>query len=288
MALKQWRLYLCLLVVVWVLFRVVPRDEEDENTVRMRYTSANSAAYEFDIALHAPEEDQVISKGIQQGLFGPKGTYPSVNEIHSICEHNFASCEKDRVLVEVGSAVGMVSLYAATRGMRVYAFDPLPPNVERLDESRRINGLPNLTIILGLVGASSDAVGKWVESEPGNLAATMRGGGRVRAKVGVVTVDETVAENNIELLLLTCQGCELDALRGVGSKSIRRVVWRHHGKERSLEIAKLLNGYKFYSLEEARAFGGEPQPIHSIVEYLSAVLPVGAHPNVLSVWDETR
>ena len=148
-----------------------------------------------------------------------------------------------------------------------------------------MNSLYNLTIVWGLVGSTSDPAGRWVESEPGNLAATMRGGGRVRARVGVVTIDETVAERGIELLLLTCQGCELDALRGAGrylaDRSIKRVIWRHHGKERSLAIARLLDGYTFYSLVEARA-GGEPQRIGSIVDYLSAALPAGAHPNVLA------
>ena len=44
----------------------------------------------------------------------------------------------------------------------------------------------------------------------------------------------------------------------------------------------MLDGYKFYSLVEARAVG-EQQPIWSIVDYLccfdylSAVLPAGAH-----------
>jgi len=284
MAYKQRAVYLFVIIVMLreLAMHTVHRDE---NTVRMRYTSSDGAAYEFDIALHEPESDQVISKGIKQGLFGPKGTYPSVDEFHSICEHTGAQCENGKVLVEVGSAVGMVSLYAATRGMRVYAFDPLPPNVERLKESRRMNSLYNLTIVWGLVGSTSDPAGRWVESEPGNLAATMRGGGRVRARVGVVTIDETVAERGIELLLLTCQGCELDALRGAGrylaGRSIKRVIWRHHGKERSLAIARLLDGYKFYSLAEARA-GGEPQRIGSIVEYLSAALPAGAHPNVLA------
>ena len=257
-----------------------------ENTMLMRYTGLNGVAYEFDIALHAPELDQVISKGIKQGLFGPKGTYPSVDELHSICEFKFAKCGKGDVLVEVGSAVGMVSLYAATRGMTVYAFDPLPPNIELLKASRCMNKLQqNLTIIWGLVGSQSDPVGKWIESEPGNLAATMRGGGRVRAKVSVVTIDETVAEQSIELLLLTCQGCELDALRGSTAhlKSIPTVVWRHHSKERSLEIARVLSGYHFFSLEDARARGGKPQPIHSITDYLSTALPAGSHPNILSV-----
>ena len=215
MAFKQRAvLYLCVMVVILRELAIFNVHHHDENTVQMRYTSSNGAAYEFDIALHEPESDQVISKGIKQGLFGPKGTYPSVDEFHSICEHTGAQCENGKVLVEVGSAVGMVSLYAATRGMRVYAFDPLPPNVERLRESRRMNSLYNLTIIWGLVGSTSDPAGRWVESEPGNLAATMRGGGRV----------------------------------------------------------------------EARA-GGEPQPIRSIVDYLSAALPAGAHPNVLAERD---
>lgn len=265
---------------------------DETNTVQMRYTALDNRTYEFAISLHESNSDQVISKGIKEGLFGRKGTYPSVDELHSVCEYvPVLKCGKRVVLVEVGSAVGMVSLYAASRGMKVYAFDPLLPNVEKLRTSKCINNMGNLAVIWGLVGSKSDPLGSWVESEPGNLAATMRGGGSVKARVPVVTVDEAVVDYAIEVLLLTCQGCELDALKGASrhleNHAIKSVIWRHHDQamENSFKIAQLLQkyGYRFYSLDDARAGKGTLPVIEDIFNYLTLPRPSGSHPNVLSV-----
>ena len=88
------------------------------------YTSLKGTSqFNFFVSLHDPEVDTVISKGIKEGSYGPKGRYPSVDEIHAICEHGEdaeggyrANCGRGGVFVEVGSAIGMVSLYAAARG----------------------------------------------------------------------------------------------------------------------------------------------------------------------------
>ena len=72
--------------------------------------------------------------------------YPSIDEMHAICEHGMdpdsgyqANCGPGGVFVEVGSTIGMVALYAASRGMKVYAFDPLRPNIDRIRESLCLN-----------------------------------------------------------------------------------------------------------------------------------------------------
>jgi FkbM family methyltransferase len=216
-----------------------------ENIIEMRYDSFDGmSTYSFLVSLHDPDIDQIISRGIKEGLFGPKSKYASVDEMHSICEHKNQSysinCGPGRVFVEVGSALGMVSLYAASRGMKVYAFDPLIPNIQRLNESLCLNGERQCLKSIGanqneiriecsrpsdywgayspskfsrfcnLVGSQADYVGRVVESEPGNMAATMRGGGSFRAQVKMVTVQETVRDSAIELLLLTCQGFEYE------------------------------------------------------------------------------
>jgi hypothetical protein len=123
--------------------------------VDMKYRSLNQSDQLLDInffvSLHDPNEDTVISRGILHGLFGPKEKYPSVTELHSICE--FASdntqaqssyrmeCGNGRLLVEVGAAVGMVGMYAAKRGMRVLAYDAVTTNIQRIEEGRCLNGV---------------------------------------------------------------------------------------------------------------------------------------------------
>ena len=134
----------------------------DPNTIR------------YLLSLNNPEDDSVVSKGILQWMFSPPGTYPSSTEVHTLCTArtqeteevdgglmgfwNRASsgrassgaqvsteplvrCGGGRVAVEVGSSIGMVSMYLAERGMRVYALDPVLPNVQRLGESACLNGV---------------------------------------------------------------------------------------------------------------------------------------------------
>ena len=212
----------------------------------MHYSSKGITQFHFFVSLHDPSIDTVVSKGIQEGLYGSTHRYPSIDEMHAICEHGMdpdsgyqANCGPGGVFVEVGSAIGMVALYAASRGMKVYAFDPLRPNIDRIRESLCLNGEKeclgthpletsecmgppsarpkswgsfapsNFILNENLVGSKPEAQ-RTVESEPGNLAATMRGGGSFRTNVTTVTIDESVPDAVIDVLLLTCQGHEFD------------------------------------------------------------------------------
>ena len=236
-------------------------DAQKLHVSNMQYVSLKELmVYGFVVSMHDPDSDRVISKSIQQGLHVRKGTYPSVNEVHEICEHSSElysiDCGHGSVFVEVGSAFGMVSLYAATRGMKVYAFDPLLPNVQRLKESLCLNGErhwrrqnfensslsrcgepcadwgnfspSNFFLSQSLVGAQASEEEHIVESEPGNLAATMFGGGSVKSEVPMVTIDQSVNDTHIELMLLTCQGYEYDVSARYFSLQIRLNLTRIH------------------------------------------------------------
>ena len=269
--------------------------------------------YAFWISLHSPMDDQVISKNIYENL-----RYESIDEVQAVCSLPTVRCSDGSLFVEVGSAVGAVSLYAASRGMRVIALDPLAPNVRRLKQSQCLNSClvshsvrcanfapDRFTVLLNLVGAQSDPMGRAVQSEPRNLAATMRGGGEVRASnVSVVTLDDVLGPQSVELLLLTCQGAELDALFGavlhLASRHIRHIVWRrHYTANAPVDVAKAkamvnllwASGFRvFYDLEDSRRLGVLPRLMTSeleVLEYVIRARAMGEHPNVLaSLGDE--
>lgn len=93
--------------------------------------------WKYLINVHNPEVDSVVSKGLLEWLFSPPHTYASVTEVHTLCTAKVGgqpllSCDAGKVAVEVGSSIGMVSLYLAARGMRVFAIDPVLPNTQRL------------------------------------------------------------------------------------------------------------------------------------------------------------
>lgn len=207
----------------------------------------------FFVALHNPDVDRVVSKGILE-----RGAYESVDEMHCVCKH-IGTCKPGATFVEVGSALGMVSVYAAKRGMHVHAFDPLQPNIELLQRSLRLNRLSARTYC-ALVGAVPNRSGTWVESEPHNMAATIRGGGDYGELVSTVTLDGILNATLVDLMLLTCQGCELEALIGAGrmlaSGRIRHLIWRRHyllpvHDQIAEVITRLLiaRGYRLYDIE---------------------------------------
>ena len=274
----------------------------------MHYATSTSE-FNFLVSLHSSIQDSVVSKGIREGLFGPAHKYPSIDEMHAICQlSNTASCNVGKVFVEVGAALGMVSIYMASRGMTVYAYDPLMPNIERLSESRclnrerwcRSNNCNNSTqhffspqtfhIFWNAVGSSESPSTMLIESEPNNLAATMRGGGSVKSNVHVATIDDTVNGNSIEVMLLTCQGAEFSALLGASnflkSGKVRNIIWRVHAMHSAsaIRIAGLLeaHGYWFYKLEEARSSKGDPTAIsyEETLKYIAIVCSDNRHANI--------
>jgi FkbM family methyltransferase len=290
------------------VFTACPEVVSMENVVEMNYPTPSTDLF-FLVSLHPPEEDHVLSRGIKEGLFGPKNKYPSIDEMHAICATN-VECGTGRVFVEVGSAIGAISIYMGRRGMTVYAFDPVLPNVQRLSESRCLNdarmcptgggencspsfSLSNFHVLWNAVSSSEGVV--QLQSEPRNMAATMRGGGSFKADVKVTTVDESVNEDSIELLLLTCQGNEYNALLGASrylrSRKIQNIIWRRHSTlpehdEGALGIMQLLGsyGYIFFNLEDTRAFGRRPVQVEFdvMLDYVTKLHMKGRHPNILA------
>jgi len=174
----------------------------------IKYSSERSRReFGYQLSLHDTTQDLVVSKLLLES----NGTYGTVSEVHAVCEGGQdggygIDCEKGKTFVEVGSALGHVSMYMATRGMSVVAIDPLEANIERVRESMCLNGVatcllgsPQLSAgahdrdrcsqssewlsyspkhvlaIVALVSNEANESLTLVESEPHNLAATIKG-----------------------------------------------------------------------------------------------------------------
>jgi hypothetical protein len=210
------------------------------------------------LSLHNPEVDAVVSKGLLGWLWSAPGTYPSVIEVHTLCtakvgDGPLVRCEAGRTAVEVGSAIGMVSMYLAERGMRVYALDPVLPNLQRITESICLNGvrhclqahrkrgvqpvpakcinstqwgrfMPSLITTIHAIAGRSTAGSRFIAAQPQNLAATnpktipsnVGRTAQYSANVPIVALDDFLvdAPGDIELLHMCPQGEEMPVLEG--------------------------------------------------------------------------
>ena len=122
--------------------------------------------------------------------------------------------------VDVGANVGYFTLLAASlvgRAGRVFAFEPVPPTVRRLERNVAASGSPNVTI----VPAAAAAVGGQVRigrHGVGDVSGqnTMRPGDAGDCwLVNAVRIDESVpATLPVRLMKLDADGAELLALQG--------------------------------------------------------------------------
>lgn len=92
----------------WVVDMKYEASSEESDSVKKK---------RFFVSVHDPSIDTVISKGILDGIWGPKEKYPSVTEMFSICKFAGSKktgrpyrldCGNGKVFVEGGAAIGMV------------------------------------------------------------------------------------------------------------------------------------------------------------------------------------
>lgn len=153
------------------------------------------------------------------------------------------------VFVDVGANVGAYSLRAAARGMKVYAFEPMPVNIELFKRNAALNKLS--------VELSECALG----AENGNARLTPNGAVSRISKNGELEVPLRTLDSfdlpRVDLLKVDVEGYELEVLKGA-EKTLERshpaiMVEMHHwaGAEKEAGLFGMLAklGYRFEYLD---------------------------------------
>jgi len=116
-------------------------------------SQVSSPAADSGLACSTHEETQKHTFHWPRGGPGPTTLYsdPSLPiQVYAICHYSgqnaggatyHIACGGNKTFFEVGSALGHVAMYLASKGMMVVAVDPLKPNMERMRESLCLNGV---------------------------------------------------------------------------------------------------------------------------------------------------
>jgi FkbM family methyltransferase len=148
------------------------------------------------------------------------------------------------IFYDLGANVGFYTLLAAKRAStgRVYAFEPLPRNIEFLRRHLELNQVRNAEV---LELAVSDVAGTASFQEAGNsFMGRLEGGGRL--KVLTATLDGLLQQGRIlppGVIKIDVEGSELLALRGSREvfQQFRPVLFlATHGREVHAECVQLL------------------------------------------------
>jgi FkbM family methyltransferase len=153
------------------------------------------------------------------------------------------------VFYDLGANVGFYTLLAAKRATagRVYAFEPLPRNIEFLRRHLELNRVRNAGV---LELAVSDVTGPALFKEAGNsFMGRLEGGGKLN--VLTATLDGLLQQGRIlppSVIKIDVEGAELLALRGSREvfQQFRPVLFlATHGREVHAECVQLLALWKY-------------------------------------------
>lgn len=154
------------------------------------------------------------------------------------------------VVYDVGANVGFFTLLGArlagSEGI-VFAFEPLPRNVEILNRHIALNGVPNVRVLAIALSSQSGTARFQAASDAAMGTLTENGDLEVR----VETIDGLVEGGTLlppAFLKIDVEGAEYDVLTGA-EKTLRRerpaILLSTHGSARHARCAELLEGFGF-------------------------------------------
>eukprot|EP01062_Namystynia_karyoxenos_P017446 TRINITY_DN16421_c0_g1_i1.p1 TRINITY_DN16421_c0_g1~~TRINITY_DN16421_c0_g1_i1.p1 ORF type:complete len:535 (+),score=128.50 TRINITY_DN16421_c0_g1_i1:106-1605(+) len=248
------------------------------------------------IAVWAPPVVDTISEQLLR-----KGVYDT--RLHSLVRLPLG--REPGTVVDVGSNLGVVTLYAAQQGHRVVAFDATPWTRRKLEISAWINGLSErVRIVPAAAGAAQGAAQLGVL--PGNLGGNQllarreaeamaegRPDRRGAVEVSVTTLDAALGGEAPFFIKVDVEGHEIEVLRGAA-----RTLREHHPVLvvetcfwcSPRELFALLQQHQYVCGTEAKLIDrtavARPGRWHWDVE--SVLRPEHRHqlrPNVLCIWD---
>ncbi len=122
------------------------------------------------------------------------------------------------VFFDIGANAGFFSLLAAKKCQHVYAFEPLPSNLQRMRRNLEINGLRNVSVVANAVGDREATATLYVpESSNSGLASLTPMAGAKSLEVPVITLDGFLRQHGIgrvDLIKMDIEGAEVMALEG--------------------------------------------------------------------------
>jgi FkbM family methyltransferase len=175
-----------------------------------------------------------------------------------------------QVVIDVGANQGFFSLYAASLGATVYAFEPCRENFNHLRQNLRMNPCGErvqpfnravagksgrVTLFVGLDSANE------ILSGTASICNTRRGGVGVRSEaVDGTTLNEILREHDLtrcDFLKMDCEGAEYEILESTSAdvfSRIQRISMETHGG-RGQEAVDILKsrGYEIIEYENAQA-----------------------------------
>lgn len=171
------------------------------------------------------------------------------------------------VVIDIGANQGFYSCYAASKGARVYAFEPSPESFERLTQNVQSNGFQNRVLAkCCAIGGRNGCRELFVSDELGGGRNTIQEAFatnaelsiRIKMPINVVSLAQVIEDQSIEkirICKLDCEGSELEILSSLTAEitdQIDAFVIEFHPEAYAVsDLLALLCGWKTHHVSFA-------------------------------------
>ncbi|MET0459454.1 MAG: FkbM family methyltransferase [Ilumatobacteraceae bacterium] len=151
-------------------------------------------------------------------------------------------------VVDLGANVGLFTLHAASKGARVFSFEPNPECFERLRSNVRLNDATSSVALFNEAVSDEAGRGQLTVERGGSTGGTVQRGGE--GGIRMTTLDHALAASPVEkidLLKMDIEGAEVDALRGAEASLAKteRIIAEYHSRDLLDECTRILEGHGF-------------------------------------------
>lgn len=165
--------------------------------------------------------------------------------------------KKGDVVVDIGANIGAFSVLAASRGARVFAYEPTPRSFRYLVENTRNYDVTRYNLAVADHGGTTTIFESSGSDEGNGPNPDTASSSSFTAKA--TTLSAIIKDNAItrcDLLKMDCEGCESAVLRGDGAKEafqkVANIAMEYH--KNLPEVRRVLEAYGYKIIETT---GGE-------------------------------
>lgn len=183
--------------------------------------------------LRAPREPATfkLRNGLRLTLRPGTSDFRIVREIMVWREYarpGFEIAPPDTV-VDIGAQIGIFTAFAASQASRgrVISFEPHPDNFHLLDQNRRQNRFPHVTVYNRAVAATAGRHEFFASAfNTGGHSLYQQPGSAQRFEVQTVRLEDVLREQGVSVvdyLKIDCEGAEREILRSLSEDLVRRI-----------------------------------------------------------------
>lgn len=163
------------------------------------------------------------------GVIKPK-TYSyydvlTVNEI--FCRKDYTTRKDDKIIVDVGSNIGISALYFLTRTPELfcYLFEPLPDNIKKLNNN--LKDFKGRFELSEMAISDHDGIDKFGVEESGRYGGLKRETGKY-IKVNCISINNVIKKvleekGRIDILKVDIEGNEIEVLNSINEKYLKKI-----------------------------------------------------------------